>query len=146
MSVSRCSVSNDLGTLFSHATITIMNSTDRTQSYMATVSVNNANPARVSEINVFSDELGEHQAVTGLSGSAHVQIDRISREVVAVCGWPPVQVSTFSWTVRDRRSRDGRSRRDSPPLKPAASQDRQSFGDSGRALLHRRSSRAGRLG
>jgi hypothetical protein len=67
VSVSSCSVSNDFGTPFSHATITIMNSTDHTQSYMATVSVNNATGARVSEINAFSNALGAHQAVT-LSG------------------------------------------------------------------------------
>jgi hypothetical protein len=49
------------------ATVKITNSTDRTQSYMVTVGVNDPEGARVGEINAISNSLGVGQSVT-LSG------------------------------------------------------------------------------
>jgi len=67
VAVSGCSVTTEFGTSFSHATIKITNPTDQTQSYTATISVNDATGARISEINTVSNSLGAHQSVT-LSG------------------------------------------------------------------------------
>jgi hypothetical protein len=65
--ITACSVSSELGTPFSHATVRITNPTDHTQTYVATISVNGLSGVRVSEINVFSNSLGSHQTVI-LSG------------------------------------------------------------------------------
>lgn len=67
VTISGCSVSTEFGSSFSHATVKITNPTDQTQSYTATISVNDATGARVSEINTVSNSLGAHQTVT-LSG------------------------------------------------------------------------------
>ncbi len=67
VAVSDCSVTSEYGTAFSHATVTIKNSTDRAQSYMATIGVNDASGNRVGEINTVSNSLGAGQSVT-LSG------------------------------------------------------------------------------
>lgn len=64
-----CTVGRESGTMFTHATIRITNSTDRTQSYIATVSMNDASGSRVSEINAFSNSLAGGQSVI-LSGPA----------------------------------------------------------------------------
>jgi hypothetical protein len=59
-----CSVTNEFGTSFAHATVKIVNSTDHTQSYTATISVNDETGARVGEINRFSNSLAAGQSVT----------------------------------------------------------------------------------
>ncbi|MGH3821529.1 MAG: hypothetical protein ACRDRA_01580 [Pseudonocardiaceae bacterium] len=64
VTVSECSVSNELGAAFTHATIKITNSTDRAQSYIATIGVNDAAGARIGEINTASNALGAGQSVT----------------------------------------------------------------------------------
>jgi hypothetical protein len=74
LAVSDCSVTNDYGTALSHATVKITNMTGKMQSYMATISVNNASGARIGEINVVSNSLAAGQSVTltgmNASGSA----------------------------------------------------------------------------
>lgn len=67
LAVSDCSVTNDYGTALSHATVRITNTTDKTQSYLTTISVNNASGTRIGEINVVSNSLAAGQSVT-LSG------------------------------------------------------------------------------
>lgn len=68
VAVSDCSVTSEYGLAASiHTTVTITNTTDRVQSYMATISVNDANGARVGEINTVSNSLGAGKSVT-LSG------------------------------------------------------------------------------
>lgn len=68
VTLSGCEVVDDgYGFTRSEATITIRNSTDRTQSYFVTVSVNDQAGARVGEINAVSNSLTAGQSVT-LSG------------------------------------------------------------------------------
>lgn len=67
VTASDCSVTNEFGTSFTHATVMITNSTDQTQSYTATISVNDASGARVGEITAVSSSLAAGQSVT-LSG------------------------------------------------------------------------------
>jgi hypothetical protein len=67
VAVSNCYISNDYGTPFVHATVKIVNSASRTQSYGSTISVNDASGVRVGEINTFSNALGAGQSTT-LSG------------------------------------------------------------------------------
>lgn len=67
MSVSGCSVDRDSVTANTHGIVTITNHTDKTQSYMATMSINDASGTRVGEINVTSNSLGAGQS-TVLSG------------------------------------------------------------------------------
>lgn len=67
VSVTGCSGDNEFGTTMLRAIVTITNSTDRTQSYMVTVGVNDPSGARVGEINAISNSLGAGQSVT-LSG------------------------------------------------------------------------------
>jgi hypothetical protein len=57
VTVSKCSVTKDFGVALTHATVRITNSTDRTQSYLATISVNDSSGARVGEVNVVSNSL-----------------------------------------------------------------------------------------
>lgn len=64
VTVSECSVGNELGTPLTHATIKITNSTSRAQSYIATIGVNDAGGARIGEINTASNALGAGQSVT----------------------------------------------------------------------------------
>lgn len=68
VTVSECAVINEFGTPFTRATVKITNSTDKTQTYSATISVNDARGARVGEINAFSNSLAAAQSVT-LSGT-----------------------------------------------------------------------------
>lgn len=74
LAVSDCSVSDEFGTAFTHATVRITNTTDRTQSYLATISVNDMHGARLGEINVPSNSLAAGQSVTvsgaGATGTA----------------------------------------------------------------------------
>ncbi len=69
-----CSVTNDYGTALTHATVTITNHTGSTQSYMATISVNDTQGARIGEINAVSNSLAAGQSATltgmGATGSA----------------------------------------------------------------------------
>lgn len=67
VSVTDCAGDNEFGTTMLRATVKITNSTDRTQSYMVTVGVNDADGTRVGEINAVSNSLGAGQSVT-LSG------------------------------------------------------------------------------
>jgi hypothetical protein len=69
VAVSGCSVTSEYGLASTHATVKITNSTDRTQSYMATISVNDTNGARIGEINTSSNSLAAGQSVT-LTGVA----------------------------------------------------------------------------
>ncbi|MGH3514047.1 MAG: hypothetical protein ACRDQI_06490 [Pseudonocardiaceae bacterium] len=71
VAVSGCSVSSDYGTTMTHATVKITNSTPRTQSYMATISVNDAAGARIGEINTVSNSLAAGQSVilTGMGAT-----------------------------------------------------------------------------
>jgi hypothetical protein len=62
-----CSVTSEYGIASSHATVTITNHTDKTQTYSATFSVNDTNGARIGEINTFTNSLAPGQSVT-LSG------------------------------------------------------------------------------
>lgn len=64
-----CSVTSEYGLASTHATVKITNSTDRTQSYMATISVNDTSGARIGEINTSSNSLAAGQSVT-LTGVA----------------------------------------------------------------------------
>jgi hypothetical protein len=59
-----CSVTSEYGLTSTHATVKITNSTGKTQSYMATISVNDASGARIGEINTVSNSLGAGQSVT----------------------------------------------------------------------------------
>lgn len=68
VAVSDCSVTNEYGFASTRGTVTIKNTTGQTQSYMATISVNDASGARVGEINAVSNSLGAGQSVT-LSGT-----------------------------------------------------------------------------
>ncbi|MGH3971934.1 MAG: hypothetical protein ACRDS9_01195 [Pseudonocardiaceae bacterium] len=68
VTASDCSVSSEYGFASTHATVRITNPTDKTQSYTATISVNDASGGRVGEINVVSNSLGAGQSVN-LSGS-----------------------------------------------------------------------------
>jgi hypothetical protein len=63
-----CSVTNDYGTALSHATVTITNHSQATQSYMATISVNDTSGTRIGEINTSSNSLAAGQSAT-LSGT-----------------------------------------------------------------------------
>jgi hypothetical protein len=63
VTVSKCSVTKDFGVALTHATVRITNSTDRTQSYLATISVNDSSGARVGEVNVVSNSLAAGQSV-----------------------------------------------------------------------------------
>jgi len=67
-------VTDDYGTALTHATVTITNHTGSTQSYMATISVNDTNGARIGEINAVSNSLAAGQSATltgmGATGSA----------------------------------------------------------------------------
>lgn len=67
VAVSNCSVTSEYGFASTHATVSITNTTDRVQSYMATISVNDVSGARIGEINTVSNSLGAGQSVT-LSG------------------------------------------------------------------------------
>lgn len=67
VSVTGCSGDSEFGTTMLRTTVDITNSTDRTQSYMVTVGVNNPDGARVGEIHAISNSLGAGQSVT-LSG------------------------------------------------------------------------------
>lgn len=64
LTVSDCTVTSEYGCKSTHATVTIKNTTDRTQSYMATISVNDASGTRVGEINTASNSLTTGQSVT----------------------------------------------------------------------------------
>lgn len=68
VAVSDCSVTSEYGFASSHATVTIKNTTDRVQSYMATIGVNDASGGRIGEINTISNSLAAGQSVT-LSGT-----------------------------------------------------------------------------
>lgn len=72
-----CSVTNEFGTSFTHVTVKITNSTDRTQTYSATISVNDESGARIGEINTFSNSLAAGQSVTvsGPGATAGVSVD-----------------------------------------------------------------------
>jgi hypothetical protein len=59
-----CSVTSEYSLTSTHATVKITNSTGKTQSYMATISVNDASGARIGEINTVSNSLGAGQSVT----------------------------------------------------------------------------------
>lgn len=63
------SVTSEYGLASRHATVKITDSTDRTQSYMATISVNDTSGARIGEINMSSNSLVAGQSVT-LTGMA----------------------------------------------------------------------------
>jgi hypothetical protein len=64
VAVSDCSVTSASGFSSTHATVRITNKTDRSQSYMATIGVNDASGARIGEINTVSNSLGAGQSVT----------------------------------------------------------------------------------
>jgi hypothetical protein len=64
VAVSDCSVTSEYGVSSAQATVKITNKTDRTQSYVATIGVNNASGARIGEINTVSNSLGAGQSVT----------------------------------------------------------------------------------
>jgi hypothetical protein len=68
---SGCSIGNDYGIGATHATVTITNHTASTQSYMATISVNDATGARVGEINVISNSLvaGQSAILSGMNAT-----------------------------------------------------------------------------
>ncbi|MDQ3761481.1 MAG: hypothetical protein M3460_07205 [Actinomycetota bacterium] len=68
VTASDCSVTSEFGTALTYATVKITNSTDRTQSYLVTIGVNDAGGARIGEINVASNSLAAGQSVT-LSGA-----------------------------------------------------------------------------
>jgi hypothetical protein len=68
VTASNCSVTNEFGTPFTRATVKITNNTNKTQTYSATISVNDASGTRVGEINAFSNSLAAGQSVT-LSGA-----------------------------------------------------------------------------
>jgi hypothetical protein len=61
--LSKCSITNDYGIAMTNATVRITNSTDRTQSYMATISVNDAGGTRIGEVNVVTNSLAAGQSV-----------------------------------------------------------------------------------
>jgi hypothetical protein len=67
VAVSDCSVTSEYGVSSTRATVKITNSTDKTQSYMATLGVNGIDGARIGEINVVSNSLTAGQSVS-LSG------------------------------------------------------------------------------
>lgn len=68
VAVSNCLVTSEYGFASTHATVTITNKTDRTQSYMATIGINDASGARIGEINTVSNSLAAGQSVT-MSGA-----------------------------------------------------------------------------
>lgn len=63
VSASDCEVIEEFGHT-AHATVTITNHTDHTQSYFATISVNGADGNRLGEINVVSNSVTAGQSVT----------------------------------------------------------------------------------
>ncbi|MCA1693472.1 MAG: DUF4190 domain-containing protein [Actinobacteria bacterium] len=63
VTASACTVSNDYGTGFVHATVAVTNSTDKTQTYSATISVNDLAGTRIGEINTFVNSLASRQSV-----------------------------------------------------------------------------------
>lgn len=68
VTVSQCEITDEgFGVSFAEATVKITNSTDETQNYLATISVDDESGARVGEINVISNSLAAGQSVT-LSG------------------------------------------------------------------------------
>jgi hypothetical protein len=68
VTVSDCAVTSEYGLTSTHATVKITNKTDRTQSYLATIGVNDASGARIGEINTVSNSLAAGQS-TILSGA-----------------------------------------------------------------------------
>lgn len=68
VTASDCSVTEEFGTRFSRATVTITNSTDATRSYAAMIRVYDSSGTRVGEIKVFSEPLAAGQSAT-LSGA-----------------------------------------------------------------------------
>jgi hypothetical protein len=68
VTVSDCSVTSQYGVTSTHAMVTITNKTDRTQSYVATIGVNDGTGNRIGEINTVSNSLIAGQSVT-LSGA-----------------------------------------------------------------------------
>lgn len=59
-----CSVTSEYGVPSVHATVRITNNTDRTQTYLATIGVNDANGARIGRINAVGNSLAAGQSVT----------------------------------------------------------------------------------
>lgn len=64
VAVSDCSITSKDGVPSARATVKITNKTDRPQSYMATIGVNNASGARIGEINTVSNSIPAGQSVT----------------------------------------------------------------------------------
>lgn len=69
-----CSVTSEYGLSSAHATVRITNSTDRTQTYVVTIRVTDADGAQIGRINAFGNSLGVAQSVTttGTDSSAIV--------------------------------------------------------------------------
>lgn len=63
-----CSVTSEHGVPSVHATVRITNNTDRTQTYLATIRVNDASGARIGRINAVGNSLTAGQSVT-MSGT-----------------------------------------------------------------------------
>ncbi len=85
VTVSDCAVTSEYGFASTQATVTIANSTDRTQSYVVTVSVNDAAGARVGEINAVSNALTAGQSVTLSGTNASGTADRTAKPGPANC-------------------------------------------------------------
>jgi hypothetical protein len=61
--ISKCSLDNEYGVAMTQATVRITNNTERTQSYMATISVNDSTGTRIGEVNVVANSLAAGQSV-----------------------------------------------------------------------------------
>ena len=85
VTVSDCLVTNDYGTAFVRATIKITNPTSRTQSYSTTISVNDANGARIGEINAFTNSLAPGQSVTLTGDQASGNANKGTKAGSATC-------------------------------------------------------------
>lgn len=59
-----CSVTSEYGVSSVHATVMITNSTDLTQTYLATIGVSDVSGARIGRINAVSNSLAAGQSVT----------------------------------------------------------------------------------
>lgn len=64
VAISECKVSKQFGIGQTAAKVKITNTTDRTQSYLITISMNDASGARISELNAASNSLTAGQVAT----------------------------------------------------------------------------------
>jgi hypothetical protein len=85
VTVSDCRVVDEYGNKSTQATITITNSTADAQTYLITVSVNDAAGARVGEINAVSNSLGAGQTTTLTGINARGLANESARPGPATC-------------------------------------------------------------